>query len=100
MLMSVKCSECSEDTDYTLIEWMWAYDWYLATECNKCKTLTHRNWLRVIACDQSPKYWPVYFILENPEDKKRLRYVNQYPYDRKTDEKDKIFDELENSIIS
>lgn len=55
----MKCS-CWEENNIILKEWMWAYDWWLALQCDKCRKETHRNWEEVIEWSQV-QYWPVYF---------------------------------------
>ena len=64
-----------------------------------CKTKSHlATWYKILAETQLPNYWSELFILENPDTKFPMRYVNQFLYDPK-DGYDKEFEELEESLF-
>lgn len=60
----MKCIECWNE-DITLMEWFWAYDWWLAYDCKECNNIKHRIDNKIIIEEkQSEQYWPVYFKTE------------------------------------
>mgnify|MGYP006981766118 CR=1 FL=1 len=50
--------------EITLIEYMWAYDWWLALEENKTWKRYHRSWHLILKEEQGEAYWPVHFECE------------------------------------
>lgn len=95
-----RCNQCKEDENIILWEYLWAYDWCMALMCNSCNTKSHlRTWYKILAEKQLPDYWPMMFILEHPETKFPLRYINQFVYNPSYKNYDKEFEELEESLF-